>query len=91
MHTALEQFFNENGTYPAEDQIITVLDTNPNVNSNQYTDSQDRAINEADSHYTYRGFTCTPAGCSSYLLTSLLSDGTTYNKNSLNTGSNPDA
>ena len=76
--TSLEVHFNDNGNYPTSSQFYNDWETElPGISS-------DTVYNEDGNIYSYIPDSCSAVGCQHYKLSSYLSDGTLYEKVSLN-------
>ena len=81
----LEEHYNSEGDYPTlsqlQDQGVDVL---PGLDPAALTDENDTPIWEPNSEYYYAPDQCSAIGCQSYEVGTLLEDGETYSKKSLN-------
>lgn len=90
LHSQLEAYYAQNGYYPALAEVNTTtlagLDADALTAPNSSTAIDSNASTTAKYRYAPTPGTCTTAAgdCTSYTLESLLEDGTTYSKNSLN-------
>ncbi len=83
VYQKLEEFYNENGFYPLEQDMITSGSSLfPGIDSEALIDDNGNKINEGI--YSYKTEECSIVGCARYTLSAELKDGSTYTKVSLN-------
>lgn len=85
VYQKLEEYYNENGHYPTENQFDTQGPALfPSIDAEALADDEGYNFNADGSSYDYAPSECSDASCNKYKITAELSDGTTYSKDSLN-------
>lgn len=80
--SGLEMHYSRNGEYPTEKELTQEPDTSlPGVDSEAFYDGDGAFINSGK--YRYQPTECTALGCKHFTLVAILSDQTTFQKQSV--------